>query len=302
MKRLRRKHHGYLLLALDRTQWKGRNLIVVSLIWDKHALAVNWEFLDKKGSSNFAEQRTVLKPVLKLLQSYPVLVLGDREFHSVKLAEFLSSRKVGFCLRQKKNKNFSQDAQNYQSLEDLGFKPGMSKFFKAVYINKNDPLGPFNLATYWKRKYRRKGPNEPWYILTSCQDLKTTLRFYRARWGIETMFKDCKTGGYNLEDTKVNDTRFLALFLLIVMAYSLATCQGSCFRKVRLEVYVVRLQEDSRKERRHSDFWLGLYGYVWACAMEIWSEVALKLTALKPHKRLYFQRGFKALSLIQSSF
>ena len=75
LKRWRRKLHGYLLLALDRTQWKGRNLIVVSLIWDKHALAVNWAFLDKKGSRNFAEQKAVLKPVLKLLKPYPVLLL-----------------------------------------------------------------------------------------------------------------------------------------------------------------------------------------------------------------------------------
>ena len=69
-----------------------------------------------------------------------------------------------------------------------------------------------------------------------------------------------------------------------------------------LKVYVARLQKYGRQERRHSDFWLGLYGDVWVCAMELGSEVALKLTALKPHKRLYFQRSLKALSLIQSSF
>ena len=99
----------------------------------------------------------------------------------------------------------------------------------------------------------------------------------------------------------VNGTRFLALFLLIVIAYSLATCQGNRFRQGGLEVYVSRLQEYEKQERRHSDFWLGLYGYVWGCTMELWSDWALKLTTLKPHKRLYFQRGLKALSLIQSS-
>ena len=34
------------------------------------------------------------------------------------------------------------------------------------------------------------------------------------------MFKDCKTGGYNLEQSKVNETRFLALVLLIAIAYN----------------------------------------------------------------------------------
>jgi hypothetical protein len=40
------------------------------------------------------------------------------------------------------------------------------------------------------------------------------------------MFKDCKTGGCNLENTWVNRTRFLALVLLVAIAYSLATFCG----------------------------------------------------------------------------
>jgi IS4 transposase len=98
----------------------------------------------------------------------------------------------------------------------------MSKFYQGVKCGKGDELGLFNIAVYWKRKYRHKGPKEPWYILRNLPNLKQTLCLYRCRWGIEQFFKDCKTGGYNLEDTKVNETRFLALVLLIVIAYSLA--------------------------------------------------------------------------------
>jgi elongation factor P hydroxylase len=40
--------------------------------------------------------------------------------------------------------------------------------------------------------------------------------------------------------------------------------------------------------------------------MEIWhgimADLVLNLIAEKPHKRLYFQRGFYALSLIQQAF
>jgi len=53
------------------------------------------------------------------------------------------------------------------------------------------------------------------------------------------MFKDCKTGGYNLEDTKVNETRFLALILLIALAYSLATMQGQQMKKLRIDTYAL---------------------------------------------------------------
>jgi len=115
------------------------------------------------------------------------------------------------------------------------------------------------------------------------------------------MFKDCKTSGYNLEDTKVNDTRFLTLVLLIAMAYSLATMQGQLMKKFRIDIYAGRIQEHKDQTPRQSDFSLGLYRQQWRYGMELWADSVLSLIALKPHKRLYFQRGFSALSLIQQA-
>jgi hypothetical protein len=34
---------------------------------------------------------------------------------------------------------------------------------------------PLNLAVYWKRRYRGKGPKEPWYILTNLPHLATRI-------------------------------------------------------------------------------------------------------------------------------
>ena len=69
------------------------------------------------------------------------------------------------------------------------------------------------------------------------------MEVYRCRWGIEQFFKDCKTGGYNLEDAKVNETRFLALVLLIVIAYSLGTMHGQQMQKLSIETYVRRIKK-----------------------------------------------------------
>ena len=115
------------------------------------------------------------------------------------------------------------------------------------------------------------------------------------------MFKDCKSGGYNLEDTLVNTERFLALVLVIAIAYSLATCQGLLLKQLGVQVYATRLQEDRSSPPRHSDFGIGLYGYLWRYAMEVWSDLAEALMRLKPHKRYYFRRGLNALSLFQSA-
>jgi hypothetical protein len=105
-----------------------------------------------------------------------------------------------------------------------------------------------------------------------------------------------------LEDTKVNDARFLALVLLIAIAYSLATLHGQEMRKSSIDIYAGRINEHKDKTLRQSDFSLGLYGQRWLYGMELWRDWVLRLITLKSHKWLYFQRGFYALSLIQQTF
>ena len=77
--------------------------------------------------------------------------------------------------------------------------------------------------------------------------------------------------------------------------------QGQHLQKLGIETYAGRLKEHNDKFPRQSDFSLGLYGQRWIYGMELWSDWALRLIALKPHKRLYFQRGFQALSLMQKA-
>jgi hypothetical protein len=73
-------------LVLDRTQWKDKNLFMVGVLIGKRTVPVYWQFLNKKGASNLAEQQAILRPALKLLKNYQIIVLGDREFHSAELA------------------------------------------------------------------------------------------------------------------------------------------------------------------------------------------------------------------------
>ncbi len=281
LKKLKRRTGGYIILALDRTQWKERNLLMVTIIWGNHALPVYWEIIGKDGSSHLKTQIRLLRTAIKLFQPHPILVLGDREFHSPKLAQALSRWNVEFCLRQKKNVYLQIEHSEYQAIQSLGFGPGMKQLLVGVRVGKRDQIGPYNIAVYWKRKYKGKGGKEAWYILTSLDKLEHALKFYRARWGIESLFKDCKSGGYNLEQAKVHNARFLALVLVLVIAYSLATCAGQYFKYTGVDAYVARLQEAERQYPRHSEFGMGLYGYAWCYAMQLWTQWAWRLMALK---------------------
>lgn len=301
LKKLTHRTSGMLVLALDRTQWKGRNLLMVTVVWGNHALPVYWELIPKDGSSGLKTQVRLLKQAIGVFRPYPMLVLGDREFHSPKLAQALSQLKVDFCLRQKKSVHLQSQDEPYCAIKHMGFKPGMKHLFVDIRVGKTAHLGPYNLAVYWKRQYRGQGGKEAWYILTSLNHLERTLKLYRARWGIESMFKDCKTGGYNLEKSQVHAPRFLALVLLMVIAYSLATCAGGRFKQTKIDRYVARLMEADRKHPRHSEFGMGLYGYAWSYGMQLWPDWAWQLMALKPHKYRFYRRGLHALTALQST-
>ena len=84
---------------------------------------------------------------------------------------------------------------------------------------------------------------EPWYLLTTLSESNLVKELYQARWGIEMMFRDCKSGGYNLEATRVDSTRFLALVLLITFAYWLATIAGKEFQSNHLVAYLGRSEK-----------------------------------------------------------
>ena len=58
------------------------------------------------------------------------------------------------------------------------------------------------------------------------------LKAYKARSGIEAMFKDCKSGGYNLENCKASKDRLTRIVLLIALAYTCAGLQGQKIKRL----------------------------------------------------------------------
>ncbi len=80
-------------------------------------------------------------------------------------------------------------------MSELGLLPGTRFYLRDVKVTKQKGFGTFNVAAYWKRKYRGKAETEGWYLLTNLGDLQPSITAFKCRSGIEAMFKDCKTGG-----------------------------------------------------------------------------------------------------------
>jgi hypothetical protein len=288
-----------LIIAIDRTQWQENNVLRVSAIYQKRAFPIFWTLLDKQGACNLAEQKQVLRPVIRLLQKYKLVLIGDREFHSIELAQWLHRQRLSFVLRQKGKTTFREKRKPFQPLSNLPLKPGIRLFYPHVSLTKRKGFNRFNLAAYWKRKYKSKQSNDPWYLLTNLPTLKSAIQIYSQRYGIEAMFKDCKTGGYNLEGSKASPDRLIRLIILIALAMTSAWLQGKRTKLQGQQKYVCRLQETGRTRRRHSNFWLGLYGENWLIAFHQCQSWVEEMLSFIRNKKSFYQRGFRAINLIQ---
>ncbi len=182
-------------IAIDRTNWSCINLFMVSVIWDRRAFPIYFELLPKLGSSNISEQQNLLSKVIPLFEKYRVCVLGDREFCSIKLANYLQKSGVYFCLRLKKNEFVEYEKDIWIELNDLGLTPGLSFFIKVVKVTKSQGFFSFNIACKWKRKIKGVAPKEGWFILTNFESLESAISAYKQRFDIEEMFRDFKNGG-----------------------------------------------------------------------------------------------------------
>jgi hypothetical protein len=56
--------------------------------------------------------------------------------------------------------------------------------------------------------------------------------------GIEEMFRDCKTGGYNLEGSGLKGNRLIKIILLMALVYSSAIFQGTEIQKKQVQKYI----------------------------------------------------------------
>lgn len=217
-------------VAIDRTQWRKNNLFMAGIISHKRALPIYWNLLEKKGCSNLAEQQALLRPVLKLLKGYKVVIIGDREFRGVALANWLSQQKVGFVFRQKKDTYVQLPNCDYQQLKSLEIKPGMKWYLPNVKLTKD---------------------------------------------------KELSTGA---------------------IAYTITSLQGAKIKQTQKQKYVNRLQEKQRNAHRHSNFWVGLYGYAWLISWHFCSHLAQRWMELHLHKYPNYHRGLRAMTLIESTF
>jgi hypothetical protein len=115
---------------------------------------------------------------------------------------------------------------------------------------------------------------------------------------LKQCLKTAKLEDITKEGCQASPEKLIALMILIALAMTEAGLQGKRTQLQGQEKYVCRPQEKGRTRRRHSKFWIGLYGENWLIAYDCCREWVESMLGLVRNKQPFYQRGLKAIKLI----
>lgn len=212
-------------LSFDRTNWKYGskhiNAFVVYASAGNVAGVVNLKMLDNNGGNSKSIDRIKMAKEVIDRQGKDNIncVLGDREFFSFEFAHWLILKDIPFVLRLRENLEFIQP-----HLKDATRKKTIIK--RVAIPNELGGLSNVDLTIKVLKDE---------YLILASNKVKQPLSKYKKRWEIERFFRMLKTGGFNLEDSKITlPERIKILFMLCSLAYLICTTIGY-YRYVKVE-------------------------------------------------------------------
>jgi hypothetical protein len=172
-----------------------------------------------------------------LPETATVVLMGDRGFRATALMRWCRKKAIGwhFRLRLKGNQLVTLADGRTLALRTLGLKPGMQGFLADVRLG-GKQYGPIGIAMAWATGEQ----DEPWFVATDEVADAKTLEEYGWRMDIEQEFRDDKSGGFQLEDSQINDAESVSRLLLVMSI--------ACLHLVSLGTFVVE-----REQRRSVD-------------------------------------------------
>jgi hypothetical protein len=201
-------------LIIDRTNWKfgqkSVNYLVLAVCLGKGiCFPLFFVELDKDGNSSTKERIDLLELFINCFGADRIKSLaGDREFVGEKWVKYLCERNIPIFLRIKEN-----------TLVDWGEeKKHLRDFFSHLQVGQKRQLFKTVYGQDVLIEATRSTKGELVVILTNQTSLKMgqTLKKYKRRWNIETMFKSLKTPGFNWESTHIVTSKYLIKLLMII--------------------------------------------------------------------------------------
>jgi hypothetical protein len=255
---LKRWQQAKLMLVIDGTLVFGDRLQIyrLSLVHGCRAIPLAWIVTKGTGLIEAQRMRKWFKRMAKFLKPYErkVTLLADRGFRDHDWAKLCQNVGWRYRIRVTKNTIVTFADGRKVRIDQLGVKKGQIKCFQHIRLTVGGQF-PTHLTVSWTHG----SPKEPAELIAIMSDQHAhpkRLIEYGLRMRIEQSFRDDKSGGFDMDHTRLQDALRLERLLLAV-AIATLWCH-------ELGEHVLDQGEDSRRQidpgpsRELSLFQLGL--------------------------------------------
>jgi len=197
-------------LMLDRTNWKfGKqdiNYLVLAARVGNITFPLFWSMLDHQGNSDTQARISILNQFKEVFGLDRILSFSaDREFIGKDWLSYLCNNKIPFFIRVKDNQLANFGAS----------KKPLKDFF--TYLKTDESRALYNMMDDSRIFIAGKKIKDEYLVICSnVQDKDRVLKTYKQRWGIERLFRNMKTQGFNLENTHMKDLERLSKLMTVV--------------------------------------------------------------------------------------
>lgn len=204
------------------------NILVVSVGFRRRSIPLAWQVLDRLGNSTAQQQIALVQTALaRLPPDVRVTLHGDAEFRSRTLFSWVREQGYHAMLGVSKATYVYPTPDGSaagRSLETVYGDRRTPLYLNAVYLGREEPLGPVNLLLWWAADADGEKLR---CVLTDLPANGQTGRRGRQRMWIETLFRDWQSGGFHLEASGLQHAaRLERLLLVLVVAYVLFVSVG----------------------------------------------------------------------------
>ena len=245
-----------LRLIIDGTQVnKGHVGLMISLVVGKRAIPISWVLqAGQKGHFSTEMHLQIIKQVgltvEKLLSecgrpNVVITLLGDGEFDSLDLQVYCPDQfEWKYIFRTASNSVLHDSAGKFHACDIELLDEENFVFLEKIEFTNLRYKGVHFLYWHEKECYA-----DPIYLVSNWQDAERIKTYYKQRFAIETMFKDFKSRGFNLHQSRLQSVPALTNLLMIVsIAFHLLMNFGQRNDDSPLKPKVQRVRKPTEKQ------------------------------------------------------
>ena len=201
--------------------WRSLANLSVSLRHGCRAIPIAWTIVEGKGLVQVNKLKIMLEKVQRFMKRYVkrVTLLADAGFRDCDWAQLCQDLGWNYAIRTACNTYITLPDGTSDRLDKL-VPINRNRYFQNVLLTRETKLLT-NVSVTWTKD--SKGKSEMVAIITDQIACRARLREYAGRMSIEQSFRDDKSGGFDLEHTRLHHARRID-HLLLAMAIATLWC------------------------------------------------------------------------------